>query len=1066
VRVADYSGSALPTTTAFDICVVSAAPLAPCDMSAEDGLWPFLSVTPDAGGALTTINTAQFEGSEYSVLTGIVSGNFYQVEHTAGSYITVREGTVDGPVLTSGFALVAFTAASTSDLYVHWTLDEFCAVGGTAGSFLTTVQDFGLPPCDMSSEDGQYPVSSITADAGGAVTNISTAQFAASEYSVITGLLDAHEYEFTHAAGSYITVRIGAVDGPLLGSGFSPLMVQTSSTADLFVHWTVDAACTVDGTGIFLTTVQDFGLLPCDMTSVDGQWPASSITPDAGGALTTISTNNFGSGEYSVITGLASSSIYEFTHADGSYITVRVGAVDGTVLGAGYSPLSVTALTADDLYVHWTADEFCSATSAGVFLTTVQFLGVACIAEAGTLITAESQVCFPGALVAVEGDAPVVPVGYVAVYVVTDGAGNVVDGPLATPEYTPTAEGTFVMHTMVLDPNDQGTILAEVANGAQAVADLFEENGGALCGSLDLNGVTFTSVICPDNDDCADAITIECGDALAGSTEFGTLSASVTTAGIGVWYSFEGNGTDVTFSVCDAADFDTEITVLTGANCGSLSTVDDNDDGPGCSGFSSELEMFTEFGTTYYVYVSHFSNFSTTTGTFTLSATCNCTADAGTLAAVESEVCLVAGSTVEISATEATAPVAPVGYSVLYVLTSNPGLIIEAVNTTPEFTITAGGEYTIHTLVYNPATLDLSVVVFGTTAAQDVLDIVGANEICAALDVTGAPITVNAPEVGATTADATSVCLDGGSADIGAESDGNEVVPAGYTLVYVLTDADNGLEILDANATGDFTVNAGGNYIIHTFVYDPAAVPDLAPFVGQSATVVVAAIGDGSVCAALDVTGAPITVTAPEAGTLTAGTSPICLTGGSATVTATPNGDQVVPAAGYATGYALTEAGVVTQVGATASFDVDAAGDYTIHTFIYPVGFDPADAIGVPAATVNGLLVQGGGALCASLDLTGATITVDICTGINEALLSNLAVYPNPSNGQFVVEVNGVDADAQITVMDIAGRHIYTESVNMNGNFRKELNMNIASGTYLLQINTVEGKVTRKIQIN
>jgi hypothetical protein len=36
----------------------------------------------------------------------------------------------------------------------------------------------------------------------------------------------------------------------------------------------------------------------------------------------------------------------------------------------------------------------------------------------------------------------------------------------------------------------------------------------------------------------------------------------------------------------------------------------------------------------------------------------------------------------------------------------------------------------------------------------------------------------------------------------------------------------------------------------------------------------------------------------------------------------------------------------------------------------------------------------------------------------------------------------------------------------MNGNFRKELNMNIASGTYLLQINTVEGKVTRKIQIN
>jgi len=65
-----------------------------------------------------------------------------------------------------------------------------------------------------------------------------------------------------------------------------------------------------------------------------------------------------------------------------------------------------------------------------------------------------------------------------------------------------------------------------------------------------------------------------------------------------------------------------------------------------------------------------------------------------------------------------------------------------------------------------------------------------------------------------------------------------------------------------------------------------------------------------------------------------------------------------------------------------------------------------------------------------------------------------------------VVEVNGVDADAQIIVMDIAGRQVYTEGVTMNGSFRKELNLNVATGTYLLQIATVDGTVTRKIQIN
>jgi hypothetical protein len=94
------------------------------------------------------------------------------------------------------------------------------------------------------------------------------------------------------------------------------------------------------------------------------------------------------------------------------------------------------------------------------------------------------------------------------------------------------------------------------------------------------------------------------------------------------------------------------------------------------------------------------------------------------------------------------------------------------------------------------------------------------------------------------------------------------------------------------------------------------------------------------------------------------------------------------------------------------------------------------------------------------------TLTCDPVTGITENGMEDINVYPNPSNGQFVVEVNGVDADAQITVMDVTGRQVYTEGVSMNGNFRKELNLNVAKGTYLLQIATVEGTVTRKIQIN
>ncbi|MBL0342786.1 MAG: hypothetical protein IPP71_18985 [Bacteroidetes bacterium] len=83
-------------------------------------------------------------------------------------------------------------------------------------------------------------------------------------------------------------------------------------------------------------------------------------------------------------------------------------------------------------------------------------------------------------------------------------------------------------------------------------------------------------------------------------------------------------------------------------------------------------------------------------------------------------------------------------------MTSGSGLVIEQVNATPTFTVTAGGNYTIHTLVYNPATLDLSIVVPGQTTGFDVngLLVQGGGSICASLDVAGAPIAVEDPNAG------------------------------------------------------------------------------------------------------------------------------------------------------------------------------------------------------------------------------------------------------------------------------------------------------------------------------
>src|SRR5690606_15927697 len=62
---------------------------------------------------------------------------------------------------------------------------------------------------------------------------------------------------------------------------------------------------------------------------------------------------------------------YEFTSSLGSWITVREGAVGGTVLVDGYSPVSVITSSTQDLYVHWNVNDACS-TWDDCTLTTIE----------------------------------------------------------------------------------------------------------------------------------------------------------------------------------------------------------------------------------------------------------------------------------------------------------------------------------------------------------------------------------------------------------------------------------------------------------------------------------------------------------------------------------------------------------------------------------------------------------------------------------------------------------------------------------------------------------------------
>ncbi|MBU2941029.1 T9SS type A sorting domain-containing protein, partial [Lacinutrix sp. C3R15] len=114
-----------------------------------------------------------------------------------------------------------------------------------------------------------------------------------------------------------------------------------------------------------------------------------------------------------------------------------------------------------------------------------------------------------------------------------------------------------------------------------------------------------------------------------------------------------------------------------------------------------------------------------------------CAASAGTMYSSSPISCLSSGEAT-INAMQNEAANIPEGYQQLFVLTEAFSLTIIGVSATPEFNVTNSGFYRIHSLVYNPDTLDLSVVLPGSTTGFDVLNIIGDNNICASLDVHGA----------------------------------------------------------------------------------------------------------------------------------------------------------------------------------------------------------------------------------------------------------------------------------------------------------------------------------------
>lgn len=96
--------------------------------------YPTSSVAAPTSGNSITISTCNYQ-SEYNTISGIVSGNTYTFTNSAGGFITIRSGSYNGTVVTSGNSPLSFTAPSSGTFYVHYNTNSSC---GTASNCTST----------------------------------------------------------------------------------------------------------------------------------------------------------------------------------------------------------------------------------------------------------------------------------------------------------------------------------------------------------------------------------------------------------------------------------------------------------------------------------------------------------------------------------------------------------------------------------------------------------------------------------------------------------------------------------------------------------------------------------------------------------------------------------------------------------------------------------------------------------------------------------------------------------------------------------------------------------------
>jgi hypothetical protein len=115
------------------------------------------------------------------------------------------------------------------------------------------------------------------------------------------------------------------------------------------------------------------------------------------------------------------------------------------------------------------------------------------------------------------------------------------------------------------------------------------------------------------------------------------------------------------------------------------------------------------------------------------------------------------------------------------------------------------------------------------------------------------------------------------------------------------------------------------------------------------------------------------------------------------------------------------------------------------------VGQNPTDDIryeGTPAGRINSIVIDS--AYNVSITQT-EWVNVDFLTSVDELVLDDIKIYPNPADKQLTIELGSEVSNTELKIKDVTGKIVFNQQVFNNKTIVPLTNF--AKGVYFLEIN-------------